>query len=450
MFKSVQLTDSNFDKPGSIDITVGPHDFGDGKLDEEDGLRLRYTVFGWVVSGKSVDSFKQFHTTKNVFRSDMIFDLSPFWKLEEGPRSPKLTAEEQGCEEQFQRITTQNEGGRFVVQLLSNDAIPPIGESYLNGKQRLMNLEQQLIVADVVLSLCQGVSWSETLDRSTIWWIADTQWRGVLLAPSLCAQKTLNEDKTASGLRRLCEVRKWFFSEPFPDGRFSCSIGSVFIPFGFHFHAVALFAEIAKMCKQFALNLSSRDFYWTLWRDNPREFIRHLRMTRVTNGAASSAFHSTRCLVEIGTSSSDKDLRNATHNSFYVDDFLAGADTPEEAGKFLWKLYHELQRYAFELRKWSTSTSGEFLSLPENIHGTTGACKFMDEVYRFKTLEIKWTPNRDFLCIQCQVELCLEQNQTNSVVKNIKAVSSQGLAWTDDNRLQVSPPADLERSSEVE
>ena len=79
-------------------------------------------MFGWVVSGKSPDSSKQLQTTITVLRSDMAFDLSQFWELEEVPSSPKLTAEEQACEEHFQQATTQDEDGRFVVQLPFKDA----------------------------------------------------------------------------------------------------------------------------------------------------------------------------------------------------------------------------------------------------------------------------------------------------------------------------------------
>ncbi len=98
------------------------------------------------------------------------------------------------------------------------------------------------------------------------------------------------------------------------------------------------------MYRQIALDMSSRDFHRILWWDNPTEPLRHFNMTRVTYGIASSAFHSTRFLVEIGTLCQNEDLRSTIHNSFYVDDFLAGADTPEEVGRLLWRLYSELQQ----------------------------------------------------------------------------------------------------------
>ncbi len=117
------MADPNFDKPGSFDIILGPEVFEDlvldGKLDKENGLRLPNTLFGWVVSGKSPDSFKQLQTTMNVLRTDMNFDLSQFWELEEGPSSPKLTAREPARDAYFQRTRTQDENGRFAVQFFS-------------------------------------------------------------------------------------------------------------------------------------------------------------------------------------------------------------------------------------------------------------------------------------------------------------------------------------------
>ncbi len=125
-------------------------------------------------------------------------------------------------------------------------------------------------------------------------------------------------------------------------------------------------------------------------------------MTRVTYGVASCAFHSTWCLVEIGTRCQDEDFRNTIHNSFYVDEFLAGADMPEEAEK--WKLHNELKQYGLELRKWSSSNSDVILSLPENLRETTEASKFMDKEYKIKTLRIKWTPNQDCFGFNVQLE----------------------------------------------
>ena len=67
----------------------------------------------------------------------------------------------------------------------------------------------------------------------------------------------------------------------------------------FRLHKVALSGDIAKMYRQIALDPAAEDFHRLLWRDSNEDFIKQFRMTRVTYGIASSAFHSTRSVVEV-------------------------------------------------------------------------------------------------------------------------------------------------------
>ena len=67
----------------------------------------------------------------------------------------------------------------------------------------------------------------------------------------------------------------------------------------FCFRVVALSADIAKMYRQVELASPDKDFHRLLWRNRKNEKIQHLRMKRVTNGIASSAFHYKRGLKEV-------------------------------------------------------------------------------------------------------------------------------------------------------
>ena len=49
-------------------------------------------------------------------------------------------------------------------------------------------------------------------------------------------------------------------------------------------------------------------------------------------------------------------VKHHVSQSFYVDDFLAGADTPEDAIKLQFKLRNMLLRGDFDLRKWRSSS----------------------------------------------------------------------------------------------
>ena len=87
-------------------------------------------------------------------------------------------------------------------------------------------------------------------------------------------------------------------------------------------HKVALSGDIAKMYRQIALDSCAKDFHRFLWRDSPEEPIKQYRMTRVIYGTASSAFHSTRSLVEVANRCPDESLENSIKQDFYVDDYL--------------------------------------------------------------------------------------------------------------------------------
>ncbi len=280
------MTDPIFDKPGHIDLILGSDVFEDlvldGKLDEENDLQLTNTVFGWVVSGKTPDSSKQLQTTITILKSVMTFDLSQFWELEEVPSSPKLTAEEQACEAHFQQTTTQDEDGRFVVQLPFKDAAPPMRESFLRAKQRLTKLGQRLI-RNSSLQAQYSAFIKEFLDLKHLEEVPLDELQKpneqVYYLLHHCVHK---EDSTTTKLRVV------FDGSAKSENGFSLNdslmVGPIVqsdlfsILVRFRFHVVALSADIAKMYRQFALDKSSKDFHRILWRDNPAEPLRHLRM----------------------------------------------------------------------------------------------------------------------------------------------------------------------------
>ena len=93
----------------------------------------------------------------------------------------------------------------------------------------------------------------------------------------------------------------------------------------FRMHKVALSADIAKMYRQVELEEEDREYHRILWKHQNSTEVRHYRMTRVTYGIASSAFHSIRYLQVLAEESDDYSFRIATLNDMYVDDLLSGS-----------------------------------------------------------------------------------------------------------------------------
>ena len=65
----------------------------------------------------------------------------------------------------------------------------------------------------------------------------------------------------------------------------------------------------------------------------------NMRMKRVIYGIVSSAFHSTRSLKEVANRTNNHAVADVLNNSFYVDDFLGGANTITEARNLMKDMY---------------------------------------------------------------------------------------------------------------
>ena len=95
------------------------------------------------------------------------------------------------------------------------------------------------------------------------------------------------------------------------------------------------------MYRQIALSKEAKDFHRIVWRPDPNEELQHLRMTRVTYGIRSSSYHSIRSFRSVADGDSLVD--EVTLSDSYLDDFLTGAESIDEAKE----LRNELQEKLF-------------------------------------------------------------------------------------------------------
>ena len=137
----------------------------------------------------------------------------------------------------------------------------------------------------------------------------------------------------------------------------------------FRTYNVALSADISKMYREIELAEADRDLHRFLWRADPQDPIRDYRMRRVTFGVSASPYLAIRTLQQTATDHGD-DHPIASHHiltSFYVDDFLAGADTAEEALELFHSPRAVLQRGGFNLCKWRSSSPSVLQQIPSDL-----------------------------------------------------------------------------------
>lgn len=165
----------------------------------------------------------------------------------------------------------------------------------------------------------------------------------------------------------------------------------------FRLYNIVVTADIAKMYRQVIVQENYGDLQRILWGFNSNDDLCQYALNTVTYGTASASFLATRCLhqISIDLQHSKPYLSKVIASSFYVDDLIAGSKTINEAIMLPNDLSHELLKYGFPLRKWSSNEPSVLQAIAKEQSKNDGYFIVDDEVR--KTLGIFWQPNTDSL-----------------------------------------------------
>ena len=137
----------------------------------------------------------------------------------------------------------------------------------------------------------------------------------------------------------------------------------------FRLHPVCFSADIAKMYRQVILHPKDWDFHRFLWRESPSQDVQEYRMSTVTFGVASSAYHAQRVLSNLADDEAKRYLLASpiVKRDFYMDDCLSGAADLASAVKTQKELIDMLDTGGFNLRKWSSNSVELLKALPQEL-----------------------------------------------------------------------------------
>lgn len=95
-----------------------------------------------------------------------------------------------------------------------------------------------------------------------------------------------------------------------------------------------------------------------LWRSNPADKIKTYELRTLTYGTAPAAFIATKVIQQLANSEAHRFPKGAAaaRTDFYVDDFVSGASTQEEALEIGIQLAALLKEGGFKLHKWSSNS----------------------------------------------------------------------------------------------
>ena len=382
--RTLQLADPTFDKPGRVDLLLGCDVWAqikllESRLGSDKTPSAWKTIFGWAIFGQfSPKDPSSSHTESSVNHTAIVettdSQLSRFWEVEETPSSPTniLTPGETEVQKHF-LVTHQylSYSGRYSVTLPRRPGVPQLGESRSQALQRYQANEKAIIrkgnweafqaVVQEYLDLGHArlvPTPSHNVSTETYY----LPMHGVVKASSTTTKLRVVFDASAKTSNAL-SLNDTLLTGPtlYPN------LDTILLRF--RMYPVAVTADISKMYRAVELAEENRDLHRFLWRATPEEPINDYQMTRVTFGVSSSPYLAVRALQQTALDFGHEYPLAKPHmtTSFYVDDLLAGSNTPEKAFLLQQELRALLLRGGFELRKWRSSSTQVLQSLDSSL-----------------------------------------------------------------------------------
>lgn len=306
--KNINLADSEFHKPSSIDILVGVQLFykmlcvGQIAFKHHPDAVLQKTQLGWIVAGEikgnSSNKLFQSHLVKHSTRLEA--SLKQFLKIEEILPKKCFSKTEQACEEHFQNGTQRNSEGKYIVRLPFNEKKENLGESYDTALRRLYYLEKRLDKnAELKLQYCNFLKEYEGLGHLSVSKnknLAAFNYllphHAVLKEDSITTKLRVVFDGSAKSSTGISLNDTLMVGPTIQDNLFTLLVR-------FRSHAYVLTADIDKMYRQILVHPDDADYQKILFRENPGDNVKELTLNTVTYGTSCASFLAIRTLHQL-------------------------------------------------------------------------------------------------------------------------------------------------------
>ena len=419
--RGLTLADTTYNVPSAINIILGadmlPSILSEGrtrkgKLTEPVVIE---TIFGWTLAGpvpgftRSIDVVPTYCMLPRIqceptppHEPTLDKLLQAILHEEEDPKERKSNNQE--VAERHFRATTKylaNEQ-RYEVSLPKKDNIGQLGESRPQAVARYLhttiaagrkNIQQQFhdgIASYIQLGHAEEVP-PEAQPPPNAFWLP---MHSVLKLSSSSTKLRIVFDGSAATTSGL-SLNQTLHVGPTIQATLSDTLMK------FRTYPIALNADISKMYREVKLCQEDKDLHRFVWQENPTSQIKDYRMTRVTFGVSASPFLAIRTLHQVAADHGG-DYPEATQHirdSFYVDDFLGGANNLEEATQLYHDLRTILQKGGFELRKWRSSSANVLSNIPADLQEVdplkTSTATHVST--HSKALELRWDSASDVM-----------------------------------------------------
>ncbi|XP_058827450.1 uncharacterized protein LOC131687383 [Topomyia yanbarensis] len=415
--KGLLLADPSFNESQPIYMVLGARHFysffpSAARIQLDRNLPILVdSVFGWIIVGSaSTNPPEQPAPTPTTCDAVTVSMLSledcleRFWKTEELTTNDIYSIEERRCESLYQSTVSRNFEGRYIVRYPRKpDFDVMLGESRSSAQRRFGYLERRL-ERNSKLKDEYHQFMREYLSLGHMRLVeADDEHNST--AYYLPHHPVIKEASTTT------KVRVAFDGSAKTSSGFSLNealcVGPVVqdlqnIILRFRTFSVALVGDIAKMYRQVQVHSDDTPLQRILWRFSQHSPVQTYELLTVTYGLGPSSFLATRTLQQLAVDEGDAYPVGgpALKKSFYVDDFVGGAETIDEAIRMRVELNELLQKGGFELRKWTSNCLEVLQGLSDDQIGT-------------------WEPEADYLRFHSQIRSSSEHPTKRSILSDI-------------------------------
>ena len=333
-------------------------------------LAATKTIFGWTITGpleskSSSPPVLQMQSKKDPLQKS----LERLWEFDKVPDTTSLSPNDQAVVQHFHDTHRIEPDGRYVVELPRTADRPKLGESRSRAIQRFKQNEKSLLRKGRLDDFNAVLREYVELDH------AELVPKNEKLPPNvfyLPVHRVFKESSTTTKLRAVFDA-----SARSTNGvslNDTLEAGPNLYPLlpdvliRFRYHKIGLSADISKMFREILLSQKERNLHRFFMRDVEGQ-IHDYRMKRLTFGVKLSPYLATQVIRHIAEShsTSHPEACKAILEDFYVDNFLSGAETVEEAEQLRKQLCQLLLSAGMTLRKWRTSSDDLRCVIPEEL-----------------------------------------------------------------------------------
>ncbi|XP_029348389.1 uncharacterized protein LOC115034949 [Acyrthosiphon pisum] len=376
----IELADTSFKIPKKIDLLLGACHFfeilGKQKIKPTiNGPIFQETQLGWIVSGLVTSKYTNgkpnnvnCHTAlvEENRSTNLEIMVSKFWRTEEFEAAVPYTTEEKKCVDHFERTVNRNENAleRRLQndEKLKKDYITFMSEYETLGHMELVKNEEKLGETCYLPHHAVKNENSKTTKLRVVFDASCKTESGYSLNDTLLKGPVIQDEL-------------------------------LYIISRFRTHKFVLTADIQKMYRQVLVTKQDSEKQRILWRADPSLPIQIYRLTTLTYGTVPASFLATACLRKISElESSYVKACEAIRNDFYMDDFLSGAETKEEAIKLRDEVILIMKKAGMTLRKWSSNEPSIVSCMSEKENANE--CIFEEESIT-KILGLYWNADAE-------------------------------------------------------